>query len=100
MKEQEEVLPSLGTSKRQAEYRCMGEVEGQAVEILLDTGCCRTSVHRYLVPQGKIDADNQVQLRCAHGDLVEYPTAEIEVVIKRVTYRIRAGVSSTLPEPV
>ena len=70
------------------------------METLLDTGCSRTVVHEYLVPKEKVVYNKRVSLRCAHGDLVEYSTAEVEVLINGKLYHVNACVSSALPRPI
>ena len=53
-----------------------GKVEGTDVsDIVLDTGCSRTLVRKELVPESKRMPGQAVTIRCAHGDLVLYPTA-------------------------
>ena len=48
-----------------------GHVEGQQVtDILLDTGCSRTMVHKSLVPEQKLKEGEAVTIICAHGETV------------------------------
>ena len=55
-----------------------GQVEGIHVEqIVLDTGCSRTMVRQDLVPESKIIEGDAVTIRCAHGDTVLYPIAQL-----------------------
>ena len=56
-----------------------GTVEGAPVDILLDTGSVRTLVRRELVPESKMLAGEAVVVRCAHGESVRYPLADLEV---------------------
>ena len=44
---------------------------------VLDTGCKRTMVRQDLVPQEKILEGDVATIRCAHGDTVLYPLANI-----------------------
>ena len=60
------------------------------VEVLWDTGSARTLVWRELVPEGKV---KMVGVRCAHGEVVHYPTAELEVVVGDKKIITKAGVS-------
>ena len=47
-----------------------GKIEGHIVDnILLDTGCSRTLVHRSFVSEDKIQDGEAVAIRCAHGIL-------------------------------
>ena len=45
----------------------------------VDTGCSRTKVRQDLVPEGKIIEGDAVTIRCAHGDTVLYPVAQLEL---------------------
>ena len=80
-----------------------GHVEGQqAMDILLDTGCSRTMVHKSLVPEQKLKEGEAVTIRCAHGDTVLYPLAcvRLEVDGLHVPIIVDAAVSETLPTSV
>ena len=78
-----------------------GKVEGkEAKDILLDTGCSRTMVQRGLVPEGKILEGEAVTVRCAHGDMVLYPLAEVELELDGAKMKVKAAVSDTLPVSV
>ena len=78
-----------------------GMVEGCAVDnILLDTGCSRTLVHRKLVPEDKIQDAEAVAIRCAHGDTVLYPLAEITMEVEGRQIAVEAAVFDTLPMSV
>lgn len=83
-----------------------GVVEGKEVDnILLDTGCSRTLVHQDLVPESKIQESEVMAIRCAHGDTVLYPLAEISMEVEGRTITVEAAVSEaavsdTLPMSV
>ena len=75
-----------------------GIVEGREVaDILLDTGCSRTLVRRDLVNEEKMLEGEEVKIRCAHGDTVLYPLAEVEMKIHGETIQVKAAVSDNLP---
>ena len=74
-----------------------GLVEGKEVDLLLDTGSARTLVRKELVPEGKVLVGKVVAVRCAHGDSIEYPLADVDVEIEGRRMTIRAGVSDRLP---
>ena len=74
-----------------------GLVEGVPVEVLLDTGSARTLVRKELVPEGKVMGGKMVGVRCAHGEVVHYPIAELEVVVGDENIIVKAGVSDRLP---
>ena len=75
-----------------------GAVEGNSVnDVVLDTGCSRTLVQRKLVPEEKLLLDQVVAIRCAHGDTVLYPLAQIKVEVDGHALDVEAAVSDTLP---
>ena len=77
-----------------------GLVDGVPVaDILLDTGCTQTLVHRRLIAPGK-ETHGSVAVRCAHGDKVSYPTAQVNITIRDEIFSVLAGVSETLPVSV
>ena len=56
-----------------------GFVDGLPVDrILLDTGEATTMVHKALVDPTKLSKAT-VDIRCAHGDVVSYPTAVVSI---------------------
>ena len=58
--------------------RC-GEVEGITVsDIILDTGSARTMIRSELVPE-ETKTDGEIPIRCAHGDTITYPLAQVEI---------------------
>ena len=78
-----------------------GWVEGHGVaDILLDTGCSKTLIHRKLVPKEKYILGEAVTIRCAHGDNVLYPVAKVNLVVDGVPLAVEAAVSPTLPVSV
>ena len=78
-----------------------GQVEGQTVnEILLDTGCSRTMVRSELVPAEKVLEEDSATVRCAHGDTVLYPLADLELEVDGHHIRVEAAISETLPVAV
>ena len=78
-----------------------GVVEGKDVaDIVLDTGCSRTMVRRDLVREEKHLDGEAVTVRCAHGDTVLYPLAEVEIELDGVRVRVKAAVADRLPVSV
>ena len=78
-----------------------GVVEGNCVDnILLDTGCSKTLVRQDLVPKEKLLEGEAIAIRCAHGDTVLYPLAQVEVTIGGQSVDVTAAVSETLPMDV
>ncbi len=78
-----------------------GSVEGRSVaDILLDTGCSQTLVRSDLVPAEKLIQGDAVTIRCAHGDTVLYPLAEVLINVDGFPLQVEAAVSETLPVSV
>ena len=74
-----------------------GKVKGMVVnDMLLDTGCACTMVHRDLVPEKRFSAGATIRLRCAHGD-VTYPLAAVRLEIDGMSLPITAAVAERLP---
>ena len=66
---------------------------------LLDTGASTTIVRRDLVPEEKITGE-EISIRCAHGDTIVYPLAEIEIGIGGRSFTVEAAVVEKLPVSV
>ena len=49
-----------------------------------------------LVPEEKLLEGQVVTLRCAHGDIVLYPLAEVDMEVDGVPVRVEAALCSTL----
>ena len=95
----EEALKLKESQVSGAVYR-QGAVEGKSVmDILLDTGCSRMLVREDLVPTRKI-LEKKVTIRCAHGNTVCYPLAEVELLVGGRRIAVEAGISKTLPASV
>ena len=76
-------------------------MEGHSVkDIQLDTGCTRTVVRSDLVDKRKIVGGEVVTIQCAHGDIVSYPVATVEIVVDGKQITVEAAVSDTLPRSV
>ena len=79
------------------ELTLKGEVEGKIVEdMLLDTGCSQTLVRQEVVPDENL-TNRQVSIRCAYGDILEYPVADVRIRICDKEFTVKAGVSNRLP---
>ena len=64
-------------------------------DILIDTGCSRKSI-----PDEKILPGEAIVIRCAHGNTVLYPIAQVEVEVAGRTITVEAAVLTTLPTAV
>ena len=64
-------------------FQCKGTVEGQLVNnIVLDTGCSRTLVRSDLLREKDFSQGETVTVQCAHGDVVTYPLARVELEVE------------------
>ena len=78
-----------------------GAVEGTVVhDIVLDTGCTQTMVHKALVPRPQTVPGETVPVRYSHGDVTFYPLANVRLCIQGTEFTIRAALSPTLPVSV
>ena len=68
-------------------------------DILIDTGATQTLVHSKLVTDEDI-LDDEVTIKCAHGDTVAYPLAAVKINIAGKNIVTTAAVSKTLPASV
>lgn len=66
--------------------------DGSMANILLDTGCSRTLIHRKHVPVEKMLDGEVVAIQCAHGDTVLYPMAELEVEVEGHLCKMQAAI--------
>ena len=77
------------------------KVEGtQVKDILLDTGCSRTLVRKDLVPEDSLLAGEAVAIRCAHGDTVLYPLAQVQLEVEGQAMAVTVAVADRLPVSV
>ena len=87
----------LGVHDGEGEHCCSIVVEGLAVGMVLDMGALCTLVHQDLVPPQKVNANQKLQVQCAHGNISEYPTVQLEISINGTIFKIRTGRSFTNP---
>ena len=77
-----------------------GKLEGiQVRDILLDTGCSRTLVHKDLLSKDSLLAGEAVAIRCAHGDTVLYPLAQVQLEVEGAM-EVTVAVADKLPMSV
>ena len=70
-----------------------GTVNGFPSErILLDTGCTQTMVHERFVCENDYTG-SVVQIRCAHGDVCQYPVARVSICVAGQEFKLEAVVS-------
>ena len=58
-------------------YLCRGRLDGQRVQMLMDTGCDHTMVLASLVTRSAVDHTSKVPVLCVHGDTLFYPTVMV-----------------------
>ena len=66
---------------------------------MLDTGAARTLVREDFL-QPDYQKQGEVTIRCAHGDSITYPLADVRVSVGKERFAVRAAVSKTLPASV
>ena len=57
-------------------------------------------IHRDNIPDEKILPGEAIAIRCAHGDTVLYPIAQVEFEVAGRTIMVEAAVSTTLQTAV
>ena len=95
------MLYRVNSGRRGKELLRCGQVDGKCVEdIQLDTGCSRTVVRKDLVDEEKMLDGESITIQCAHGDVVSYPLAMVEILVGGRRIEVEAAVSATLPRSV
>ena len=75
-------------STEHPEFTIGGVVNGTpVVAMVVDTACTRTMVHSDLAPTECLTGETMV-IRCAHGDEVTYPIAQVVINIGEQTYYV------------
>ena len=78
-----------------------GKVEGiQVRDILLDTGCSRTLVHKHLLSKDSLLAGEAVAVRCTHGNTVLCPLAQVQLEVEGQAMEVTVAVADKLPMSV
>lgn len=75
-------------------------ISGRKLKALIDTGSSQTLVGAKWVPKDTVQTELPVQIRCVHGDVVSYPTADIYMQIAGQEYLVSVCVAEHLPHPV
>ena len=75
--EEHDLATEFSTRRGNDEHTRSGFVNGlPADDIILDTGCSQTLVHSRFVSDAEL-LEDQIELRCAHGDSIAYPIAKV-----------------------
>ena len=69
----------MAWNERSRKYLRRDNLDGRAVQMLLDSGCSQTMVSARLVDAPKISSEEKVPILRAHGDTVLYPTAVVKL---------------------
>ena len=67
--------PEITSSDQAASNLLSGALDGQLVQVLIDTGSRMSVARADLVDQSKWK--KEVELQCVHGDIVSYPVADV-----------------------
>ena len=76
------------------------EVNGQVLNVLVDSGCRHTVVDWQWVPPGKMIQGSKVAITCVHGDTKVYPMAEVDIRWNGELEKVTVGVIPNLVEDV
>ena len=77
-----DLAKEFSTRRGNDEHTRSGFVNGlPADDIILDTGCSQTLVHSRFVSDAEL-LEDQIELRCAHGDSIVYPIVKVSVQIR------------------
>ena len=82
------------------DYVRSGSLDGNPVQMLIDTGCDRTMVVEELVDPSKIDRTKTAQVLCVHGHAELYPTARVSLRIEGHEGEVDVIVAPRLPTVV
>ncbi len=63
-------------------YLRRGKLEGRPTQMLIDSGCSMSMVSADGISPSKVNTAETVPVLCVHGDVVDYPTAEIELRLR------------------
>lgn len=66
-------------NEQSRKYLRRGNLDGRAVQMLVESGGSQTMVSARLVDAAKISSKEKVPILCAHCDTVLYPTAVVQV---------------------
>ncbi|XP_062421516.1 uncharacterized protein LOC134132872 [Pungitius pungitius] len=75
-------------------------VNGQSAKALVDTGSTQTLVRDSLVPVHKYSTQKAIKVCCVHGEVREYPTAEMYITVQGQTFLMEVAVAAQLPHEV
>ena len=87
-------------NKESQKYLHRGMLNGKPVQMLIDTGCTKTMVSADYIHPNCIDNDNQEKILCVHGDMVSYPTAEVNLKLGQWSQVAKVVVAPGIPVPV
>lgn len=75
------------------------KVKGVPVTALLDSGCRQSVICAELVTPEQLVPGGRALIRCVHGDVKAYPTAQIPLLCQEgLPTSVTVGVLSSLPE--
>ncbi|XP_078542394.1 uncharacterized protein LOC144828150 isoform X1 [Lissotriton helveticus] len=90
----------LVTGQGRKTYKKNIRLNGKPLEALLDTGCHHMVVVQDLIPLNSLCEGETVLVSCVHGDVKEYPLAEVLLEIDGYPQVWRVGVVPRLPETI
>ncbi len=90
----------VGKKKCTDKFRCVGRLnKGPEVEMRVDTGCCRTTVRKDLLPNVLLKPGLS-EMRVANGNILKYHLADVILTVKDQEYPLEVAVAEKLAVPV
>ena len=81
-------------------FRCVGRLnKGPEVEMQVDTGCCRTTVRKDLLPNVLLKPGRS-EMTVANGNKRKYSLADVILTVKDQEYPLEVAVAEKLAVPV
>ena len=87
-------------NKESQKYLRRGTLDGRPVQMLIDTGCTSTMVSASYIKPDKLDYCNTEKILCVHGDMVCYPTAEVNLRLGQWSQIAKVVVAPGIAVPV
>ncbi len=81
-------------------YQIPVSMRGGTYWALVDSGCNQTSIHQSLVQPEALDMSCMVRVRCAHGDVAEYPVVRLAIQFRGQKHNVEVAVNPHLRHPL
>ena len=81
-------------------YVRSGKLDGNPVQVLLDTGSTLSMVRADHVQSMQLDNQWKASVQCVYGDSVEYPTTKVQLKVGDWGGEMQVAVAPDLPVPI